>query len=362
MRNTTLMPILISTRAAVGQRRSHPRDRRTGAVRLAALLMPLALAGCHADAPTDRVRVSGHVEATEVQVAPEVGGRILELAVDEGARVKAGDLIARLDTRDTELAVQRLRAERAQADAQARLLRAGSRKEDVQLAAAQSQAADAEIAAAEADLASAESDLERYEALLKANAGSRKQRDDARARRDMARSRLNATRERARAGQETLARVKAGSRPQEIEAGDARLAAVDAQIAQLEKQIADARVTAPVAGTVTSKLVDMGELTSAHAPLVVVTDLDHAWAELFVDEPVVPRLRLGQPATVFTDAGGEGIQGTVTFISPKAEFTPRNVQTAEERSRLVYRIKVSVDNAKGVLKQGMPVESELKLQ
>jgi HlyD family secretion protein len=297
-----------------------------------------------------------------VQVAPEVGGRILELAVDEGTRVKTGDLIARLDTRDTELALRRMRAERAQADAQARLLRAGSRPEDVKLAVAQAQAADAEIAAAEADLASAEADLERYEALLKANAGSRKQRDDALARRDVARSRLNATRERARAGQETLARVKAGSRPQEIEAGDARLAAVDAQIAQLEKQIADARVLAPVDGIVTQKLVDMGELISPHAPLVVVTDLDHAWAELFVDEPVVPRLRLGQAATVFTDAGGEGVRGTVTFISPKAEFTPRNVQTAEERSRLVYRIKVSVDNTKGLLKQGMPVEAELELQ
>ena len=362
MRNTTPVAIPIPTRAGLMPPHSRPRAGALRLIHLSVVLLPLALAGCQAKAPTDRVRVSGHVEATEVQVAAEVGGRILELAVDEGTRVKTGDLIARLDTRDSELALQRLRAERAQADAQARLLRAGSRQEDVQLAVAQSQAADAEIASAEADLVSAEADLERYDALLKANAGSRKQRDDARARRDMARSHVNANRERARASQETLARVKAGSRPQEIEAGDARLAAVDAQIAQLEKQIADARVTAPVAGIVTQKLVDMGELISPHVPLVVVTDLDHAWAELFVDEPVVPRLRLGQPATVFTDAGGDGVPGTVTFIAVKAEFTPRNVQTAEERSRLVYRIKVTVDNAKGVLKQGMPVEADLKLQ
>ncbi len=75
----------------------------------------------------------------------------------------------------------------------------------------------------------------------------------------------------------------------------------------------------------------------------------------------MPRLRLGQPATLYTDAGGAGVPGKVTFISPKAEFTPRNVQTAEERSRLVYRVKVTVDNAKGLLKQGMPVEAELVL-
>lgn len=90
-------------------------------------------------------------------------------------------------------------------------------------------------------------------------------------------------------------------------------------------------------------------------------DLDHAWANIYIDEPMVPRLRLGQPATVFNDAGGAGLGGTVTFISPKAEFTPRNVQTAEERSKLVYRIKVTVDNTKGILKPGMPVEADVPL-
>ena len=96
-------------------------------------------------------------------------------------------------------------------------------------------------------------------------------------------------------------------------------------------------------------------------PIVVVTDLDNAWANLFVPEPMVPRVKLGQAAKVVTDAGGEGLPGKVTFVSPKAEFTPRNVQTAEERSKLVYRIKVTVDNRAGVLKPGMPVDAELGL-
>ena len=82
-------------------------------------------------------------------------------------------------------------------------------------------------------------------------------------------------------------------------------------------------------------------------PLLVVTDLDHAWANLFVPEPLMSKVRLGQPATVFTDAGGAGLPGKVTFVSPQAEFTPRNVQTADERSKLVYRIKVTVDNRDG---------------
>ena len=161
---------------------------------------------------------------------------------------------------------------------------------------------------------------------------------------------------------EGAARLKAGARREEIEAARARVAAVDAQIATYQKAIDDAVVKAPAAGVVTSKLVNVGEIVAPRAPLVVMTDLDHAWGEVFVDEPLVPRLALGQPATLYTDAGGEGLAGKVTFISPKAEFTPRNVQTAEERSRLVYRIKVTVDNTKGVLKPGMPVEAELPLR
>jgi HlyD family secretion protein len=93
----------------------------------------------------------------------------------------------------------------------------------------------------------------------------------------------------------------------------------------------------------------------------VVTDLDHAWANVYVDEPFVPRLRLDQAATVFTDAGGPGIAGKVSYIASKAEFTPRNVQTVEDRSKLVYRVKVSVNNTSGVLKTGMPVEADIPL-
>jgi HlyD family secretion protein len=117
-----------------------------------------------------------------------------------------------------------------------------------------------------------------------------------------------------------------------------------------------------MAGVITEKLLDPGDLAAPRAPMVVLTDLDHAWAEVFVGEPQVPRIKLGQPATIFTDAGGSGIPGTVSYISPKAEFTPRNVQTADDRSKLVYRVKINSDNRAGVLKQGMPVEAEIPLQ
>ncbi len=272
-------------------------------------LVGLSLAAaCNRAAPAPANRATGYVEATEVRVAAEVGGRLVEVKVAEGDRVSAGDLVARIDTSDTELALRRAGADREQAQAQLALVRAGSRPEDIRQAAAQLQSAQAEVKAAQAELDAAAADFERFENLLRANAGSVKQRDDAAARRDVAAARVRGAEDRAQAAAAALAKLKAGSRPQEIEAARARVSASDAQIAALQKNAADAIVKAPVAGIVTSKR----------------------------------------------------LSGTITFISPKAEFTPRNVQTAEERSKLVYRVKVTADNRSGVLKSGMPIEAELQ--
>jgi len=322
----------------------------------------LLLAGCQENAPATGARVSGQADATEVQVAPEVGGRIVELTIQEGDRVAQGDVIARLDSRDVDLTLKRAQADRAQAEAQLRLLRAGSRPEDIRQAEAQAAAADADVAAAQSDLASAETDLQRFERLLQSNSGSQKQRDDAATRRDVARDRLTAARARVAAARAGVARLKSGARREEVEAARAHVAAVDAQIATLEKSKGDATVIAPVGGIVTERLLELGEMVAPRTPIAVITDLDHAWAEVFVDEPIVPRIKLGQPAMVFTDAGGPGLSGKVSYIASKAEFTPRNVQTAEDRSKLVFRVRISVDNRQGILKQGMPVEAEIPLQ
>ncbi len=329
------------------------------------LLMLIAIAigvGCAEEAPTDRVRVSGHVEATEVRLAPEAGGRVLTLAAKEGDRIEPGQTVLTLDTRDIALAIDRAKAERAVAAAQLRVVQAAARPEDVRQAESQIATAKADQSAAESELAAAGQDLERFETLLKTNSGSQKQRDDAATRRNVARDRVSAAQSRVRTAEETLVRVRAGARREEVDAARARVDVVSAQIASLEKTLGDATLVSPIGGIVTEKLVEVGEIIAPRAPALVVVDLDRAWADVFVPEPIVPSLRIGQPATVFTDAGGAGLAGTLSYISPKAEFTPRNVQTAEERSKLVYRIRISVDNKEGILKQGMPVEAELILR
>lgn len=332
----------------------YPRWQRVAVLAVLAVLN----AACGRGAAESPARASGYIEATEVRVAPQVGGRLIEVAFAEGDRVAQGALLARLDTGDAELALRRAEADRDQALAALRLLEAGARDEDVRQARAQAESAQAEVRAAEAELEAASADLRRFEALLEANAGSRKQRDDAATRRDIAAARASAARQRAQAASEGVARLRSGARAQEIAGARARVASAEALIATLQKNVEDATLRSPVAGVVTAKLADAGEMLAPRGPVAAITDIDHAWANVYVDEPVVPRLRLGQPVTLVTDAG-QRLQGAITFISPRAEFTPRNVQTAAERSKLVYRIKVSVDNRDGVLKPGMPVEAEL---
>jgi HlyD family secretion protein len=320
-----------------------------------ALALALPALGCGANGQAAIPRASGYVEATEVRVASKVPGRVERVEAREGARVAEGDRLAQVFTTDVDFAIQRARAERAHAVAQLKLLQAGARPEDLDQAQAQLAAAEAERRAGEAELEAARADEARFRQLIERKAGATKQLDDAITRRQLAEARVRAAGDRAAAAQAARARVAAGARPEEVEAARARVAAVDAEIAALERDRAEAAITSPLAGVVTARLVEPGELVAAGTPVAVVVDLDRAWVNAYIEEPLIPRLRLDQPMTVVTDAG-DRLEGRVSFIAPRAEFTPRNVQTSAERARLVYRVKVSVDNREGVLKPGMPVE------
>lgn len=312
-------------------------------------------AGCAAAEEAAPRRATGYVEATQVRISARVPGRVAEVLVTEGQRVEAGAQVATLAPTEVDLALRRAQADRAQADAQLRLLQRGARVEDVRQGEAQLAAAHSDQRAAEAELAAASADEGRFAQLLSRRAGSQKQRDDAAARRTLAEARVGAAADRAAAANAALERLRSGSRVEEVEAARARVAAVDAQIATLQHDRDDTRVLAPASGIVTSRLVEPGELVGVGAPIAVLMDLDHAWVNAYVEEPLVPSLRIGE-ATVVTTDGGDRLQGSVASIAPRAEFTPRNVQTSDERARLVYRVRISVDNREGLLKPGMPVE------
>ena len=297
---------------------------------------------CGRGGDPDGIVASGHVEAVDVRILTKVRGYLKERPVDEGDVVTAGQIVAVLDTIDNELLLRQAKAERDRADADWRLARAGSRPEDIA-------ELEARAASITASLEGAEKELQRQEDLLREGITTASDRDDALARRDSLLGDAGSARE-------ALRRARAGNRLQEIQAARAAVDAAEAKVAQLEQQIADARIVSPVAGVVTQKIAEPGELLSAGAAILVVTDLAQPWLTVYVAEPDLGRVKLGAAAEVVTD-GGERRQGKVTFIASRAEFTPKNVQTRDERVKLVYRVKVGLENDDGLFKPGMPAEA-----
>jgi HlyD family secretion protein len=305
-------------------------------------LAGMCAAGCSGHRNGAPIIASGHVEATEVRVATKVAGTLASLRFEEGDVVKVDQLLAEIDTTDTRLALGVARGDRDQAAAQLQLMLAGARREDIA-------DAEAQVQRAEADMLVAQKDLDRMEGLLASGSGTAKGRDDARARRDVAASVLTSAKER-------LKKLSVGNRPEEIEAARARLASADARVAQLDQQLKDAAIASPVAGVVTEKVSERGELVARGTVIAVVTDLANPWLTVYVAEPDVPRLRIGQDVEVVTDAGDKRT-GRLAYVSSQAEFTPKNVQTRDERVKLVYRLKVTLPNSDGLFKPGMPAEA-----
>ena len=299
--------------------------------------------------PGDGVIVaSGSVEATEAQLGFQVPGRIDTIAVAEGDRVTAGQVLARLD-------VTELEARRAQAAAQLEAVRAllgelqsGSRAEEV----AQSRTA---AAAATDRLNDAQRDLARTRQLFDGGAVSQEALDKAQTAFDLAR----AQRDQAAQARQL---VETGPRPERIAAQRAQVAQAEASVRQIDATLANAVVRAPFGGVVTVKDREPGEVVGAGTPVLTVMNLGDRWVRIYVREDRIGAVRLGQAASITADTyPGKRYAGVVSYISSAAEFTPRTVQTAEERVKLVYAVKVRITGDAAVdLKPGVPADVRLE--
>jgi HlyD family secretion protein len=291
---------------------------------------------------------SGTIECTQVRVAPQVGGRILALPPREGDSLRKGDLVARIDPAGYELARDEARAALALAQAGLDLTLAGAREEDVRGAGQRVKEARALADAAEAD-------RKRIRAVLDKGSGTQKQMDDAAAHADGAAAAHAAA-------EENLAKLTRGARPEEIRIARAQAEQAKARLAQADKAVADCVVAAPSDGIVTTKSREEGEVVAVGAPLVTISRLDEVWLSIYVPETRLGRVKLGQTARVRTDGDGRAYEGRVTFVAPEAEFTPRNVQTPDDRAKLVYRVKITLKNPDGVFKPGMPADGYLEAE
>jgi HlyD family secretion protein len=360
----------------------------------------------------DEIIVSGNIELTEVNIAFKTSGRLIERTVDEGDAVKKGQLIARLDRdqllaqRDREAAgLQSANSQLAQAEtalawqkgnqaaeleqrkadlasyaARLQELKSGSRPQEIQ-------EAKAAVDSVQSEFDRAKRDWDRAQTLYKNDDISTAQYDQYRNRWENAEAMLKQTKER-------QALVLAGPRIEQIDAASAQMdraraalkmtesnaleikrreqelplrrseiARAAASMAMIESQLADTMAYSPVDGVVLVKAADVGEVLAAGTTIVTVGDIDHPWLRAYINETDLGRIKLGMRAKITTDSYvGKEYEGRVSFIASEAEFTPKQIQTKEERVKLVFRIKIDLENPEHELKSNMPADAVLHLR
>ncbi len=290
------------------------------------------------------IEASGTLEAVEVKVSAKVPGQVERLFVDEGSQVNQGDTLATLDHSTQEIQWRQAQAGVELADAQYKLLLNGARSEDIQ------QAEDA-LKQLEASTKVATDDYNRMKDLYASKSISKKQFDDAESKYIITKAQLSSARE-------NLKKMQRFARPEDLEAAKARLDQAKANADLLRKQINDAYVVAPVSGTVTNKPVEVGELVGVGSTIVTISQLNTLNLMIYISDSELGKVKLNGTAEIVIDTYAEKtFPGRVVYISPVAEFTPKNIQTKEDRTKLVFGVKLEVDNKDGILKAGMPADA-----
>ena len=282
----------------------------------------------------------GNVDIREVPLAFRVGGRLQAMNLEEGDAVREGDLLALLDDEPLRHGATMAEAEAEQAEARLKLLRHGSRPQEIRRARAV-------VEEAAAGLENAQHEFNRQQQLVSKQHGSQHLLDLARASRDQWTARLAAARE-------ALALVEEGFRSEEIAAAQAVLTAAAARRDQARLQLRDTRLYAPSPGVIMTRIVEPGAMLGAGAPVYSLSLTDSVYVRAYVDEPNLGLVVPGAGVQVHTD-GGSSYLGQVGFVSPRAEFTPKSVETPALRTDLVYRLRIVVTDADQHLRQGMPV-------
>jgi len=294
------------------------------------------------------LRVSGNIEVTTVELSFKIPGRVRERLVDEGEKVKTGQVVARLDPEDLRHETEGRQAEVRAARAALDELETGYRREEIAQA-------DAALRRISADAERLRVDFARQRQLYKKEVISARDFDASRAA-------YEASRASVREATERLNLLRSGPRKETIDQARARLAGAEAALALSETRLGYAELRSSASGLVLSKNIEPGEQVTAGTPVVTVGMMDEVWLRAYISETDLGRVRVGQEATVTTDTWpGKSYRGRISFISQEAEFTPKSVQTPKERVKLVYRIKITLPNLNGELKPGMPADAEIEI-
>ena len=315
-------------------------------IKLPGIVILILLSACSSER-NNTIEEQGNIDATNIVVSSKVNGDVLNIYKDEGDKVNKGDTVLIIDPEVYNLRLAEASALMEQAKAKYQLLKKGARKEDL------SQSEEA-VKQAQINLDLAAKDKERMTNLLKSKSITQKQYDDAVARYQISLAQFNSAKQH-------LNKLKNFARPEELKQAEANLHRAIANVNLIKKNLRDCYVVSPSKGFIVKKFVEKGETVGAMSSLFKVADLETVELIIYIPETKLGKVKLGQTAEITTDTyPGKKYKGMVSFISPEAEFTPKNIQTKEERTKLVFKVKIKVDNPNFELKDGMPADVVLK--
>lgn len=283
----------------------------------------------------------GNVDIREVDLGFRVGGRIKSIEVEEGARVVAGELLATLDSASLESRTSQADAEIAAAQANLTKLRNGNRAQDIAQARAR-------LAAVKISVTEAEKDYRRRAPLVEPGAISRDLWDQTVASRDRARAQ-------AVEADAALSLLLVGARREDIAAAAANVEAAKAQRSGAEVDLSDTRLFTRIDGTVVTRAQEPGAIVQPGATILTLSIDQPMRVRAYIGEPDLTRISPGMSVEVLVDGNPRTYKGSIGYISPQAEFTPKSVETQDLRTDLVYRLRIIVDNPDDALRQGQPV-------
>ncbi|HET7876246.1 MAG TPA: efflux RND transporter periplasmic adaptor subunit [Methylomirabilota bacterium] len=321
-----------------------------GAIALAVLFV-LGLAYAYGgrlfgDGSKPTVSVTGTIEATQVDVSAKIAGRIKARLVNEGDRVKQGQLLVRLDDEELAAEVRRQEAAVRSAEATLRDLVAGARQEEIEDARSA-------LKSAEATRIMTERDFRRVQELYRKELIAAQDVDKARQAYEVAQAQEQGARQR-------LNLLLAGSRPEQIEAARGRLAEAQSALGVARTRLKEMTIVSPITGVVLRKNLEPGEMANPGVSILTLMNPKELWLRAYVPEEEIGRIKVDDRAKVTVDAYRDRtFPGRVSEIASEAEFTPKNVQTKKERVNLVFRIKIALDNPEGILKPGMPADADI---
>lgn len=286
---------------------------------------------------------SGVLDTTQIRIASKLGGRIIKMYAQEGSNVKKGDILFETDCQELKLQLLQSEINYKILDNQYKLTVKGARKEDIEQLRYSTEIL-------KTNLAVAKNDYERAKRLFEANAISQKQLEDIELKVKVIERQIDAS-------EENLKKVKNISRAEEIEMARLRLESSKIASDILKERLSECIVASPINGIVLRKNFNEMEFTQIGVPVYIVSDNSVINLKIYLPEPDVFKIKRGDIAKVRVDGISREFEGKVIFISDEAEFTPKNIQTKDERVKLVFMVKLEIDNSEGILKSGLPADT-----